>query len=50
VVQFEDGDGETVIDFLDGTRALVESEYDHGWSDLTPGDGIQPPSVSIWEE
>lgn len=40
-------DNEVQITFSNGSQAIIESNYDYGYSDYTPGDGIQAPTVKI---
>ncbi len=40
--------GETVtLLFADGSIAVLQSNYDGPYSDITPGNGIEPPSVQV---
>lgn len=41
--------GETLLMFDDGSAAIVASNYEHDYSDETPGQGIQMPSVKVHE-
>jgi hypothetical protein len=43
-------EGRVQIVFADGTEAIVASDYDEGYSEMTPGDGLQEPTVSVWGE
>ena len=34
--------------FSDGTKLRITSEYEGDYSDLTPGNGIEPPRFEIY--
>lgn len=40
-------DGELALVFDDGSIARVRSNYDGPYSDVTPGNGIQAPTVRV---
>ena len=42
--------GSTLLIFTDGSEALIKSDYEEDWSEVTPGDGLQPPIVEIVKE
>ena len=42
-----DSDEAVIITFSDGSQAIIESNFDHGYSEYTPGFGLQPPSVRV---
>jgi hypothetical protein len=39
-------DNTVVLHLKDGSRLRFKSEYDGPWSEVTPGDGIQPPTCT----
>jgi len=45
----DSGDGGVHIVFEGGAEAAVSSEYDGPYSDVTPGNGIEAPTVRIKE-
>ena len=36
------------IFYSDGSYAEIKSEFEGDYSDLTPGEGVQPPTVRAW--
>jgi hypothetical protein len=45
IVGDEVGDERFVyVNLKDGSRIRVESNYEEDWSDVTPGNGIEPPT------
>ena len=38
---------EIVLDLADGSELHFKSNYDGPYSDVTPGNGIEPPSVYL---
>jgi hypothetical protein len=47
--EMESSNSEVLIKFHDGSSAIIKSNYDQGWSEYTPGTGIEPPTVKIHE-
>lgn len=41
-------DYSVILTLKDGSELHFISEYDAGWSEYTPGDGIQPPSAKLY--
>lgn len=35
------------LKFDDGSKAIITSNYDEGYSEITPGNGIEPPTVKV---
>lgn len=36
-----------LLTFADNTHAVIQSEYEADWSNITPGDGVQPPTAFV---
>lgn len=43
------GDDARILHFTDGARAEIKSNYQGDYSDVTPGEGVQPPTVRVAE-
>lgn len=44
-----DGDDCCAVDFADNQTLLFVSQYEHDWSEVTPGEGLQPPTCYLVE-
>lgn len=49
VETIDEYNGKTRLVFEDGTEAEVRSNYDGPYSDVTPGSGVECPTVRIKE-
>jgi hypothetical protein len=38
-----------ILEFEDGSMAEIISNYEGPWSEYTPGNGIEPPTVQVSE-